>query len=40
MPIRNPGHDWVVFLRLAAMLCLALLSATLALAVQRPGGLP
>ncbi|MHB1319033.1 MAG: hypothetical protein ACYCYF_10490 [Anaerolineae bacterium] len=40
MPLRNPRLDWILFLRLAAMLCLGLLSASLALAIQNAGGLP
>jgi hypothetical protein len=40
MTLRDPGPDWILCLRLAAMLCLGLLSASLAQAIGSAGGLP
>ncbi len=40
MTLRNPRPDWDPFLRLAALLCLGLLSATLTVAILNTGGLP
>ena len=40
MPIRDPRLEPPLFLHLAALLCLALLSATLTVTFLHAGGLP
>ncbi|MFO7697228.1 MAG: hypothetical protein R6X16_08730 [Anaerolineae bacterium] len=40
MTLRDPRHDWSETLRLAALLCLGLLSASLTVAILHSGGLP
>lgn len=40
MPCRDPRFDWILLLRLAALLYMVLLSASLTVSILRAGGLP